>query len=108
MNLISKFLKRTEFDSYEDFYKNAAPQVPPKFNFGYDVVDEYARLSPDKRAIVWCNSKGDERVFTFKDVSEISNRIVNWFISFGIKKRRLRYDYAQPQVGVLDDCGCLP
>ncbi len=86
MNLISKFLKRTEFDSYEDFYKNAAPQVPPKFNFGYDVVDEYARLSPDKRAIVWCNSKGDERVFTFKDVSEISNRIVNWFISFGIKK----------------------
>ena len=86
MYLISKFLKRTEFDSYEDFYKNAAPQVPPKFNFGYDVVDEYARLSPDKRAIVWCNSKGDERVFTFKDVSEISNRIVNWFISFGIKK----------------------
>ncbi len=86
MNLISKFLKRTEFDSYEDFYENAAPQVPPKFNFGYDVVDEYARLSPDKRAIVWCNSKGDERVFTFKDVSEISNRIVNWFISFGIKK----------------------
>ncbi len=86
MNLISKFLKRTEFDSYEDFYENAAPQVPPKFNFGYDVVDEYARLSPDKRAIVWCNSKGDEHVFTFKDVSEISNRIVNWFISFGIKK----------------------
>ena len=50
MNLISKFLKRTEFDSYEDFYKNAAPQVPPKFNFGYDVVDEYARLSPDRSA----------------------------------------------------------
>ena len=86
MNLLSRFLPRTEFESYDDFYKNAVPQVPEKFNFGYDVVDEYARLCPDKRAIVWCNSKGEERMFSFKDVSEISNKIVNLFLSMGIKK----------------------
>lgn len=86
MNLISKFLSRTEFSSYDDFYKNAVPTVPHKFNFGYDVVDEYARLCPEKRAIVWCNSKGEERIFSFGDVSGISNRIVNYFIAKGIKK----------------------
>ncbi len=86
MNLISKFLSRTEFSSYDDFYKNAVPTVPHKFNFGYDVVDEYARLCPEKRAIVWCNSKGEERMFSFGDVSGISNRIVNYFIAKGIKK----------------------
>lgn len=86
MNLISKFLSRTEFSSYDDFYKNAVPTVPHKFNFGYDVVDEYARLCPEKRAIVWCNSKGEERIFSFGDVSKISNRIVNYFIAKGIKK----------------------
>lgn len=86
MNLLSRFLPRTEFVSYDDFFKNAVPQVPEKFNFGYDVVDEYARLCPDKRAIVWCNSKGEERMFSFKDVSEISNKIVNLFLSMGIKK----------------------
>ncbi len=86
MNLISDFLNRTDFDSYGDFFANAAPTVPDKFNFGYDVVDKYARLCPDKRAIVWCNSKGEEREFNFGDVSIISNQIVNCLISLGIRK----------------------
>lgn len=86
MNLLGKFLKRTEFDGYDDFYKNAVPEVPPKFNFGYDVVDEYARLCPDKRAIMWCNSKGEEKTLSFKDVSELSNKIVNLFLSLGLGK----------------------
>ena len=86
MNLISKFLPRTEFKDYDDFFKNASPVVPDGFNFGYDVVDEYARISPSKRAIVWCNSKGEEKIFNFGEVSEISNKIANYFISLGLKK----------------------
>lgn len=86
MNLLSIFLNKTEFNDYDDFAANAQLMVPKDFNFGYDVVDEYARLCPDKRAIVWCNAKGEEKFFSFKDVSEISNRIINFFISVGIKK----------------------
>ncbi len=86
MNLISKFLNKTDFSSYDDFSKNAVLSVPQNFNFAYDVVDEYARLCPQKRALVWCNSKGEEKIFTFKDVSEISNQIVNYFLSLGLKK----------------------
>jgi len=86
MNLVSKFLNRTEFKDYDDFYKNAIITVPENFNFAYDVIDEYARLTPTKRAIVWTNSKGEEKILSFKDVSEISNQIVNYFISIGLKK----------------------
>lgn len=57
---------------------------PDNFNFGYDVVDEYARISPDKRAIVWCNVENEEHVFSFRDVKNCSNRMANVFSEAGI------------------------
>mgnify|MGYP000793111303 FL=1 len=53
MNLLNKFLNRTDFNDYDDFKNNVVLSVPENFNFGYDVVDEYARLVPEKRALVW-------------------------------------------------------
>ena len=35
--------------------------IPENFNFGFDIVDEMARLEPDKTAMVWCNQQGEER-----------------------------------------------
>ena len=86
MNLLHKFLNRTEFADYDDFAKNVRFSVPEGFNFGYDVVDEYARIAPDKRALVWCNAAGEEKIMTFADISEASNRAVNFLISAGVKK----------------------
>ena len=43
MDLLNRFLERTEFESYEDFKKNYKLNIPENFNFGYDIVDEYAR-----------------------------------------------------------------
>lgn len=86
MNLYNKFVSRTEFSSYEDFYENFNINVPENFNFAYDVVDEYARLCPDKRAIVWCDDKGAERTFTFGDLKFYSDKTANFFTSLGIKK----------------------
>lgn len=57
---------------------------PDHFNFGYDVVDAIASQTPDKRAMVWCNTEGEEHIFTFGDVSEQSNRIANVLRSAGI------------------------
>lgn len=59
---------------------------PDDFNFGYDVVDEYARLEPEKRALVWCDTEGEERIFTFADISAQSNRAANVLKDAGIKK----------------------
>ena len=53
--ILKKYCPRIEFDSYEDFYDNFRIDVPEVFNFGFDVVDEWARVEPDKRALLWCD-----------------------------------------------------
>lgn len=84
--LLNRFLPRTEFDSYEDFYENYRVQVPENFNFGFDVVDEIAREEPDKTALVWCNDSASERFVSFGEMSAWSNRMANAFTSLGVKK----------------------
>lgn len=60
--------------------------IPENFNFGFDIVDEIARLEPNKTALVWCNQKGEERFFSFNDVKKYSNKAANFFKKAGIKK----------------------
>ncbi len=84
--LLKRYCPRIEFDSYEDFRDNFKIEVPEAFNFGFDVVDEWARLEPEKKALVWCDDAGEERVFTFADISRLSNKAANAFKQMGIKK----------------------
>ncbi|MBE6473670.1 MAG: acetyl-CoA synthetase, partial [Coriobacteriaceae bacterium] len=84
--ILSKYCPRIDFDSYEDFFDNFQINVPDDFNFGYDVVDEWARVEPDKRALLWCNDAGEERTFTFTDISRLSNQTANAFKKLGIGK----------------------
>ncbi len=84
--LLEKYLSRVEFDSYEDFYENFKINVPENFNFAYDVVDYFAEKAPDKRAIVWCDEKGDYAEFTFKQLKEYSDKAANFLKGAGIKK----------------------
>lgn len=84
--LLNKFCPRIDFDSYEDFAENFKIDVPENFNFAYDVVDEWAKVEPDKRALLWCDDHGNERTFTFTDISRLSNRVANSLASMGIGK----------------------
>ncbi len=59
---------------------------PENFNFAYDVVDETADEDPGKKALVWCNTTGEEHIFTFADIRDESNRIANVFLKAGITK----------------------
>lgn len=56
------------------------------FNFGYDVVDVIAQESSDKTALVWCNTEGEERVFSFGDIRKYSNQAANVFRNAGIRR----------------------
>ena len=85
-HILSKYCPRISFDSYEDFYDNFKINVPDDFNFGYDVVDEWARVEPEKRALLWCDDDGQERAFTFTDISRLSNRVANAYKQMGIRK----------------------
>ena len=76
----------TEFTSQEEFEKNFHLNIPQQFNFAYDVVDEYARISPRKRALIWCDLKGNEKTFTFGDISRMSDQAANVFKAHGLRK----------------------
>jgi acetyl-CoA synthetase len=86
VTLLSRYLPRAEFASYEDFLANFRVEVPAGFNFAYDVVDERAALTPDERALVWCDAAGREASFSFAELKAWSDRAANVFAAAGVRK----------------------
>ena len=84
--MLEKFLKQTSFTSTQDFAENFHVHIPENFNFGYDVVDQWAKTNPEKRAICWGNDQGEHIDFTFADIKEQSDRAASYFQSLGIGK----------------------
>ena len=62
-------------------YKNAE-----RFNFAFDIVDAIAKKDPNRLAMLHVSDHFRERRFTFRDMSELSNRIANYFVSLGVGK----------------------
>jgi len=86
MSLLDKYLPRTEFESYEDFYENYTVNIPENFNFAYDVVDVLAQEKANERALQWCDEKGAEASFTFAEMKELSDKSANVLHDAGIRK----------------------
>ena len=82
--MLEKYLQKVEFYSLEDFQKNFKIIVPDNFNFGYDVVDEWARTNPDKLALLWTNDEGKEQRYTFADMKRKSDQVASFYQSLGI------------------------
>ena len=99
MQLVDRFT-RLNYDSLEDFYENYKITIPDNFNYAYDVIDEYARLAPDQRAMIWVNDLGEEHIFTFADMARYSNKAANVLVKMGVRKGdpvllllKRRYEY---------------
>lgn len=77
-----KYVKETydENGALKSFHLN----IPDDFNFAYDVVDEMARLEPNKTAMVWCGPNGEERRFSFAGLKDLSDRTAAFFQRMGI------------------------
>ena len=87
MNIYKDFVAgHRDFDNYDDLKSNFKIEVPDNFNFAYDVVDRYAREAGEKRALVWCDDFGDEKIFTFAEMSKCVNKTANYLCERGIKK----------------------
>lgn len=104
---------RVDLTSQEDFEQRFKLNIPERFHFAYDVVDEYARLSPDKPALIWCDVQGNERRFTFGEISRLSDKAANVFAAAGLKKgdpvvlmMKRRYQYWIAAVALLK-VGCV-
>ena len=59
-------------------------KCPENFNFAYDVVDAIAAAEPDKRALLWCNPAGEERIFTYGDLKYYSDKTANMLREKGV------------------------
>ena len=84
--MIEKFVKGTEFTSHKDFTENYHINVPENFNFAYDVVDEWAKINPNKRALCWTDDKGDHKDLSFGEIKTLSDKTASFFQSLGIGK----------------------
>ena len=100
MEILKKYLDRTEFSSYEDFKKNFRINVPGDFDYARDIVDARADAEPDSLALMYCSDDGKEIPFSFADISELSKRAASYLKEMGIGKRdrvmtllRRRYEY---------------
>jgi acetyl-CoA synthetase len=84
--MLEKYLNRIEFSSYKEFKADFKINIPENFNFAYDVVDEIAVANPSKIAMVWCDDKCNEAIFTFGQMKYYSDKAANFFKSAGIHK----------------------
>lgn len=84
--MLERFLSNVNFNSYEDLYENFEIKLPGNFNYAFDVVDEIAKDTPDRTAMVWCDDKGKEAIFSFADIKKYSNKAANFFKSQGVVK----------------------
>lgn len=80
------FTPEINFKSYDDFYNNFKLNVPRFFNFAYDVVDVLAQENPGRPALVWCDEKGNEKYFNFRDMRKYSSQAAHFFRSCGVRK----------------------
>ena len=83
MSIYGKFCREVIGENGE--LKSITLDYPDNFNFGYDVVDAIADETPEKRAIVWCNTENEEHIFTFSDIKKYSNKMANVFKNAGIE-----------------------
>ena len=74
------------FSNCESLQDNFEIPIPENFNFARDVVDYYAQVEPQKRALVWCNDDGEEKIFSFEDISRESKKTAQFLIDSGISK----------------------
>ena len=73
--------------NYELERKEFKLDVPKYFNFGYDVVDRWAKLQPEKLALLAVDASGaNPKHCTFSDISMASNRFANILKKLGLKK----------------------
>ena len=84
--MVERFLKQTQFTSFEDYNEHLEFIIPEHFNFAYDVMDAWAEEAPDKLALLWTNDEGVERRTTFGELKQQTDQAAAYLQSLGIQK----------------------
>lgn len=77
---------RSEVKSIFNELEHFPLQAPEGFNFAYDIIDKWAEHDRNKLAMIWLNQKGEEKRYTFHDLSRLSNQAANLLLKMGVSK----------------------
>ncbi|MDE2579029.1 MAG: acyl-CoA synthetase [Hyphomicrobiales bacterium] len=72
--------------NYDDLYRGFRWQIPARYNIGVDVSDKWARIAPERPAILEVVGDREPQVLTFGALSERSNRFANALAARGVRR----------------------
>jgi acetyl-CoA synthetase len=73
-------------NDYQFMFADFSIRVPEYYNFGFDVIDHWAKKDPARPALLWVNQKGEEKRFTFADLMQESDLAEKILQNLGIRK----------------------
>ena len=80
------FIPEEKKSGYPSPYADFSMQVPEYYNFGFDVIDRWAKKDPARPALLWVNQDGEEKRFTFADLKTESDLALKILQDRGIRK----------------------
>ena len=61
-------------------------EVPEFYNFGFDVIDAWAKRDRNKLAMIWVDQNGEEKNYSYQDLANPSNQATKILLKYGINK----------------------
>lgn len=71
-------------DDYLSKYASFSWDLPQTFNYGRDVVDAWARQTPNHPALIWSDGTTTAKTFTYAQISRLTNQFANVLTAQGI------------------------
>jgi len=72
--------------NYEEVARNFKWEVPERFNFSRDVIDKIASEAGERPALWYIGEEGEEVKFSYKELSEASQKAATVVESLGLQK----------------------
>lgn len=79
-------MQKMKFESYDDFLARYRADLPDRFNFAFDVVDQIAAKEPGRRAMIHVDDNDTRRDYDFHFFSEESSLLAAGLAKYGIGK----------------------
>ena len=83
--IIDKQLPLSTLEDYRLCRESFRLACPELFNFGVDVVDNWAQRRPFHPAMRWTSSLGDDRTISFEQMANRSNQVANGLLALGLR-----------------------
>jgi len=88
MEQVKDYYKKFVTEGYDEngILNKFDVHCPDNYNFGYDIIDKFGELEPDRPALLHVSLKEEVTRFSYRQLSELSTQAANLFASYGIKK----------------------